>query len=205
MRLHAICETASRSCSGSHAAGSCVAYVAFTAMRMDLLFVPRRGTQRMHCVGLDREQTKASASRQAPGAVAAQEREERERVKEKGQGTCALETRGLTLETGKARHFQQLNAKQQRPRSTPRLQPQRHRDRSQLYSYKFEYPTHPRPGYTRSKLYKKSRLKTEYAGSEPRGVWLCTLPSGSGYRHKHTHTTVLPACHFALYLATLVC
>ena len=43
-------------------------------------------------------------------------RRERERVKEKGQGTCALETRGLTIETGKARHFQQLNAKRTRLR-----------------------------------------------------------------------------------------
>ena len=48
-------------------------------------------------------------------------RRERERVKEKGQGTCALETRGPALETGKARHFQQLNAKKQR-------QLDRHRD-----------------------------------------------------------------------------
>ena len=50
-----------------------------------------------------------------------------------------------------------------------------------------------------------SGFKTGYAGSEPRGVWLRTLPSGSGYRHKNTHTTVLPACQLALYVATLVC
>ena len=131
-------------------------------------------------------------------------RRERERAKEKGQGTCALETRGLTG-NWQSTPFPAAQHQVTTARSTPRLQPQRHRDRSQLYSYKFEYPTHPRPDYTRSKLYKKSRLKTEYAGSEPRGVWLCTLPSGSGYRHKHTHTAVLPACHFALYLAALVC
>ena len=122
----------------------------------------------------------------------------------KGQGNLCV---GGTWPHGNCRlsSFPAAHRKVTTARSTPRLQPQRHRDRSQLYSYKIEYPTHPRPVYTRSKIIQESRFNTEYACSEPRGVWLCTLPSGSGYRHKHTHTTVLPACHFVLYLATLVC
>ena len=132
-------------------------------------------------------------------------KEKRERVK--GKGTLALEAGSRYIHVAAHGHFQAIS-----PSERQALALDRHRDCSRSdtaigasYSYKFEYPTHPRPDYTRSNLYKKSRLKAEYAGSEPRGVWLCTLPSGSGYRHKHTHTTVLPACHFALYLATLVC
>ena len=42
-------------------------------------------------------------------------------------------------------------------------------------------------------------------GGEPRGVWLRTLPVGSGYQHKHTHWQSHPrsALHYISNLCLL--
>ena len=56
--------------------------------------------------------------------------------------------------------------------------------------------TSPPPSHTRKDSFTSSRPPTTelykskfngMRGGEPRGVWLRTLPVGSGYQHKHTH------------------